>query len=44
MDLDLLIAANGKKMQHFYNLPQKEREKLLETITATNRMLDDYKE
>lgn len=40
-DLDLIIAANGKEMQNFYNLPPEERQQLLDKVSKTNRIIKD---
>jgi len=42
-DIELLIAANGKSMEHFYQVSQEEREKILAAITETNEIVDDAK-
>ena len=40
-DIELLIAANGKSMECFYMLSQEERQKILDTISKTNEIIQD---
>lgn len=40
-DLELLIAANGKSMQHFYTMPPEKRQELLDSASKTNRMINN---
>lgn len=40
-DLDLLIAAGGKSMQHFYTMSPEKRQELLDSATRTNRMVNN---
>ena len=42
-DLDLLIAANGKEMQNFYNLLPEERQRVLDKVIKTNEIIKNIK-
>lgn len=42
-DLKSIIAANGKAMENFYGLSPDERERLLDSVSGTNKRLNQYK-
>jgi len=42
-DLKSIIEANGRAMDNFYGLPPEEREKLLDSVSNTNKRLNRYK-
>jgi len=39
-DLKSIIEANGQAMNNFYGLPPEERERLLDSVSNTNKRLN----
>lgn len=42
-DLKSMIEANGQAMDNFYGLPYEERERVLDSVSETNKRLNRYK-